>query len=321
MNAPRMNAPRANDPRLNPAGMTARSPEDILAAVPIVLGFSPEESVVMLTFGGAECFHARVDLPASREDRTDVALTLVRPAVRHGVGRALFVLYAISPDRAAACARELVRCFHGHAIDVVEVLRADGRQWWRVPLEKGRGEGRGVPYDLAGHVFTARAVASGRVTRSSRTELAATVAADPEAVRSVSAVLVRGPAHEPGEEVAAMVARLVASGDAPTAHETARILEGVQSPAGRDAVLAGVDRRDAGCHVDTWSALVRAAPPEKVAAAASVLAFLAWLAGDGALAWCAIDRAGEGSVPCTLRDRVADALEQALPPSVWEAVR
>jgi hypothetical protein len=63
---------------------------------------------------------------------------------------------------------------------------------------------------------------------------------------------------------------------------------------------------------------VRVAPPDLVAPAASVLAFLAWLAGDGALAWCALDRAGEGERPCSLADRVAQALERALPPSVWD---
>ena len=32
--------------------LTARTPEDVLAAVPVVLGFEPRDSVVMLTFGG-----------------------------------------------------------------------------------------------------------------------------------------------------------------------------------------------------------------------------------------------------------------------------
>jgi hypothetical protein len=51
---------------------------------------------------------------------------------------------------------------------------------------------------------------------------------------------------------------------------------------------------------------------------ASVLGFHAWLAGDGALGWCALERAAEGEPPCSLADVVAEALEQALPPSLWE---
>ena len=55
-----------------------------------------------------------------------------------------------------------------------------------------------------------------------------------------------------------------------------------------------------------------------LAPVASVLAFLAWLSGDGALAWCALDRAAEGDPPCTLADAVTEALDLALPPDVWE---
>ena len=47
---------------------TARCPEDVLAVVPVLLGFVPEESVAMLTFGAPRVFHARVDLPPSREE-------------------------------------------------------------------------------------------------------------------------------------------------------------------------------------------------------------------------------------------------------------
>ena len=43
--------------------LTARRPEDLLAAVPVVLGFRPCDSLVMLTFDAQRTFHARVDLP------------------------------------------------------------------------------------------------------------------------------------------------------------------------------------------------------------------------------------------------------------------
>ena len=74
-------------------------------------------------------------------------------------------------------------------------------------------------------------------------------------------------------------------------------------------------------NVTFWSTLVRSAPVELVAPVASVLAFLAWLSGDGALAWCALERAAEGAPPCSLAGRVAEALERALPPVLWEQRR
>ena len=82
--------------------------------------------------------------------------------------------------------------------------------------------------------------------------------------------------------------------------------------------MGGLTREAAERQVPVWSSLVRVAPPDLLASAASVLAFVAWLSGDGALAWCALDRAAEGDPPCTLADAVAEALDLALPPDVWE---
>jgi Domain of unknown function (DUF4192) len=301
--------------------LTARSPEDVLAAVPLVLGFVPEESVVMLTFGAADPFHGRLDLPQTAHERRAAAETLAAPAAHHGVRRVLFVLYAADPLRARSCARELVRVFARRGIDVVDVLRSDGRRWFTVPLEGPLRDGDGTPYDLSGHLFTAQAVAAGRVTRASRAELAASVAADPGAVRAVGAAVrelrARDPASE-GHWVRETVARLTDEGLRPDPARSARALMALRDPATRDAVLVGAGRRGAERQLPVWSALVRAAPPGLVSPVASVLAFLAWLAGDGALAWCALERAAEGDPPCPLAERVAGALEQALPPARWE---
>ena len=51
--------------------------------------------------------------------------------------------------------------------------------------------------------------------------------------------------------------------------------------------------------------------------AAGLLAFAAWLSGDGALAWCAVERCLAADPDHTLAHLVARALEQAVPPSEW----
>ena len=58
----------------------------------------------------------------------------------------------------------------------------------------------------------------------------------------------------------------------------------------RDVVWCAITREEAAAHVRVWRDVVRRSPEELVAPAAGLLAFAAWLAGDGALAWCAIDR-------------------------------
>ncbi len=303
--------------------MTARTPEDLLAAVPIVLGFQPEESVAMLTFGGAEAFHARIDLPLDDAERKDCAGSLLRPSLRHRVAAAAFVLYTGDAALASACARTIGPVFEDAGVEVLGVLRSDGRRWFAVPLDGSTGEGAGTPYDLTAHTFTATAVAAGRVVRASRAELAATVAADRRAVRAVDRARARlaiRPLDEPAEhrwlvETLETLDAHAARADPATA---ARLLVALGEAAGRDALLGRLDRRGAERLLQVLSALVRAAPSDLLAPAASVLAFAAWLAGDGALAWCALDRAEQGDPSCALADLVARALETAMPPTVWE---
>jgi hypothetical protein len=301
--------------------LTAKTPEDVLAAVPLVLGFVPEESVVMLTSGAAHPFHARLDLPRTAGERRDAAQSLLGPTRRHGVERVLFVVYATDVDLARSCARVLVTRFRHAGVDVADVLRSSGGRWFPLSLDGSVPDGPGTPYDVTGHLFTAQAVAAGRVTRGSRRELAATVAADPvcrDAVAAeVSGLRASGRAEDPASWLPDLVARLVEEGSLPDPPTTARLLVALAEPAGRDVAMADLTRESAERWLPLFSSLVRAATRELVAPAASVLAFLAWLSGDGALAWCALDRAAEGDPPCTLATAVADALELALPPDVW----
>jgi hypothetical protein len=303
--------------------LTARSPEDVLAAGPLVLGFVPEHSIAMLTFEARHPFHARLDLPLDAGERREAAQVLLEPCVRHEVRRVFFVLYTHDAEAARKCARALAREFTRQGVDVVDVLRSDGARWFPVAQWYGEPEGPGVPYDVDAHLFTAQSVMEGRVTLRSRTELAQTVAADEERIAAVAtaaeAVLADAPDPlDPVAETRSLVEALLASGRLATATEAARVLLAIRDRGPRDEMLRDVGRAEAERRLPLWSALVASAPPDLVAAPASVLAFLAWLAGHGALAWCALDRAAEGDPPCSLADSVTQALEQALPPSVWE---
>ena len=85
----------------------------------------------------------------------------------------------------------------------------------------------------------------------------------------------------------------------------------------RDVAWALMSREDARRHVELWRDVVRRCPTELLAAPASLLAFAAWLAGDGALAWCALDRCALADPDYRMAGLVAHTLEQALPPSAW----
>ena len=89
----------------------------------------------------------------------------------------------------------------------------------------------------------------------------------------------------------------------------------------RDEAWTWLHRSDARHAVDLWSDAVRRVPPSHVAGPAAVLAFAAWLVGDGALAWCAVDRCRELAPTHSLASLVAQLLDSATSPDRWEELR
>ena len=299
-------------PAHRPTPLKASTPEDVLAAIPVVLGFEPSDSVVMLTFGGGETFHARVDLPPPTALREAVA-QLLDPATAHGVTRVVFVFYADDTPTVRALTRKLRRSFCRAGIDVVEVLRAHAGRWF-APGRPG-ATGAGVPYDISGHRFRAQAVVDGIVVHGSREELEAMLRSRPDEVAVVAQAVRRAVPSPPGEIADLVDVRLDSGRFTPL--ELARVLLGLLDGHGRDGALAAISREVASSHVRLWTDAVQRAPDDLVAAPAAVLSLAAWLAGNGALAWCAVDRCQAVDPGNTLARLVADALTRAVPPSAW----
>lgn len=310
-------------PRPTPmATFTARTPEDVLAMVPVVLGFVPTASVAMLTFGAAQAFHARVDLPESRDEIPEVVDSLLEPARHHRVRRVLFVLYSDDVRLTSATARALLRAFNGRGIDVIDVLRADGERWYPAVGTRPGVPPWGVPYDVTAHPFLARAVVDGRVTYHSREELRATLAGDRAAIARVVGALADLAEAARDEELwtCALVQRHVRDRTAPADHEVARLLRGMLETGVRDVAWGTITRDSAREQVRFWSDVVRRGPTPMLAAPAALLAFAAWQAGHGALAWCALDRCAEADEDYPLAQLVGEALQRAVPPDAWEQV-
>lgn len=299
-------------PNTGPTTLTARTPEDLLALVLVVLGFEPADSIVMLTLGARHPCHARVDLPHHPGELAEVADVLLRPAVGHGATAVVFVVFSDDDRCARRTAGVLRRRFERTGVTVLETLRvAEGR--WH-PLH---GPPRvGVPYDVSAHPFVVAAVLDGRVLHGSRQALAATLVSRPGDVACVERALPQPEAS--GAWVARLVTRHAAASTSPTDAEAARLLLAVSDPHVRDEAWAGISRGQARRHVELWSDLVRRCPQVLLPHAAGVLAFASWLAGDGALAWCAVDRGREVDPDHSLLRLVADLLEGAVPPSEWE---
>lgn len=300
----------------------ARTPEDLLAVVPAVLGFHPEESLVMLTFGGRRSFHARVDLPREPRHLAQVVDMLLAPALRHRPASVLFVAYSADPERAASTALHASDVFDGRGFAVIKPLRSDGTSWFHVSRDEDPRTAEPHPYDVRTHALTAQTVLDGRVTLASRDAVAQSVAADPRAAERVLAAWL-GQLEAPladAAEVRALISRGLAGPPGLTDCEVARLAHACQAPTVRDAAWCDLRRETVEAHLELWREVVVRTPDVLVSGAAAVLGFAAWLAGHGALAWCAVDRARDADPECSLAGLVADLLQAAVPPTAWSDI-
>lgn len=299
--------------------ITARTPEDLLAAAPVLIGFTPDESIAMLTLGPQPCFHARIDLPQSRQDWPVVFERLLTPVLAYGVSRVAFVVYAAQGDGIRALGGALVQHFEDHAVHVIDSLHADGSHWF--PLLPGC-VGPGVPYDSGAHPITAQSVLDGQVTFASRAELAASIGAHPGQVSAVAAALAERPDCTADLQAETKwlsgILPKARSAESLAAPEVARLLRAIAQIELRDLVWLRMRRGDADQHVTYWTGVIRQAPAEVVAAPAALLAFAAWLAGRGALAWCAVERCTQVDPEYSMAALMSRLLEEAVPPHAWE---
>lgn len=300
---------------------TARGPADLIAVVPYLLGFHPQESVVLMTFGVEETFHARVDLPADEDGQAAVADLLTGVVVRHGVHRVALLVYTDDAWAAATFHDAVVPVMVRSDVEVVDVLRV-GPERFHSACDPGDP---GTPYDLRAHPFTAERVVEGTVVHRSRAELAATLdPVGPDDVAAVEAAARAAAGRRPdvaGD--AAWVRRTLVAhlGDgALSVDEAGRLLVLVDDDVLRDIAWAEMTREDARRHLELWRALVRRCPAPLLPAPATLLAFAAWLDGNGALAWCALDRVAAVDPAYPMAGFVGTLLEQAVPPATWSAI-
>ncbi|WP_300676965.1 DUF4192 domain-containing protein [Nocardioides sp.] len=295
--------------------MNLSTTDDLLAAVPVLLGFHPHDSAVMVTFGGAHPFHARIDLPPPDllpEVLTDLGAALLAPARRERPDSVVFVYYSAEAAAVVEVHRHLSRECRADGIVVLDGIRVEGDRWfraWRVP---SAGE-RGTTFDPAGHRFTAEAVLEGRVTAESREALARRLVGDAALVGAVSVAM--GQAEPwPLAQTRDLVEAHIGGRTRPSDAEAATLLLSIGAPQVRAGVWWGLTHAGAERHVELWIDLVRRAPGATVGDAATVLAAVSWLAGNGALAWCAVDRARAVGADNDVLVLIAGLLVGGVPP-------
>ena len=319
-----------------------KNPGDLLAAVPGFLGFHPRDSVVLLTTGAARNpFHARVDLPDDIDEVDDLVAHLVRVSRRAGTDQVAVVIYTADRALADVVMVMLETDLADVGVAVVMGVRADGERWFWLAGSMGDCAGEGTPYDVSTHPITVEAVVDGRVVHDSREALRdSLVGTDLDEIEAVTDAMevalarMQAAARHPlgpenpsglrdhlvqeGRWLQHRVRRFVDDRRRLDAHDVGRLLVAIVRIDVRDVAWSEITRPDARVHVDLWADVVRRSPHAALAAPAALLAFAAWLSGDGALAWCAVDRSQEADPGYSLAALVAQTLACAMPPSAWE---
>lgn len=329
--------PPAPVPAQASPGLLLDSTEDVLGAVPYLLGFHPADSLVVIGMRGRwprGRLHLTVrwDLPTAASE-LDQALPLL---VREEVTQVVVVGYGpgplVTPQVDAA-----VALFRRSGVRLVDALRVEGGRYWSYlcsdtaccPVD-------GTPYERQAGVVAAHATVHGLVALPDREALersldpvggaarSAMRRATARAVQEVRAGLAAC------DDAGAFTAEFVADGV-----RRVRSAIGVYASGGRldddEAARLGLDLtviriRDEAwtlitddtheAHFRLWHDLTRRLEPRFVPAAASLFGLVAWRGGDSALAAVALARAHATDPGYSMANLIAHALRHLLPPRV-----
>lgn len=304
-------------------------PGALIAALPAVLGFVPENSLVLVSVeGGGLGSVMRVDLSEELVDRVD---QLAEVAAAADPDAAIAVIVDAEGAQCPSCNedhRELCTLLadelsqHGimlWAAHVVDQVALGGR-WHCVD---GCGSA-GLVDDPSASPLAAAAVLDGRRLYSRRADLQAVIAVDPDRSAGLDAAVeqqaaTREAAHRADPaghalscrrdiENAMAAAARVADGEALSEVELAELGCALTDAQVRDTMYALAVGENAGAAESLWAVLARTLPQPWRVEALVLLAFSAYARGDGPLAGVSL----EAALRCEPGHRMAEMLDTAL---------
>ncbi len=305
------------------------SPGDVAQLVPYLVGFVPQESLVLLvTRQGRVEVTARADL-ADVQPNGEAEHLIDRIWGRFPDADAFMVAYTDQPAQGWGVLR---RCRqHLPAGADGQCMLVAGDTWHT------EGGAAGV-VDRFGPIAVQAAYAGLAASRS-RADLEASFASPADSVeldKAVAAASGRLPAVSDTARIVERTHDLIsqyrrddntavrkAVSGIPAEDAAQLALLGLTS-AGRDTALLSITRADADSHLELWRAVVNAVPASYAEAATYLAGMAAWVTGDGAVANVALSRSLEiadrtAAEPLAgLLDRLID---QVVPPTAWEQVR
>ena len=326
------------------AASALRGPADAVAALPHLLGFAPQESLIAIWVrDGAVALTQRIDLPDA--DRgSAVAGHLIRTAASAVAPQVLLVVATGEADAPTDHAPGLpfrwlvdrVSAFADEAgVEVLDALLTDGQRFWSYRCTGGccPPQGRRI---TPGDIARMAAVFEQAAPQVRRTDLESAWATDPDRAALVEPLVEEwesdlcaeaARAVEQARHVAleswrdaqlAAIESVMRAGCPADPRETARVLVGLADVRVRDTIVwqLGQGPIDESAREVLADAL-RCAPPGYAAPVATVLALACWQCGDGARATMALERALADDPDYRLAHLAVESISSGIPPSAW----
>jgi hypothetical protein len=305
------------------------TPGDIVASIPVLCGFPPRDSVVLISLRGPRKrvgLTMRLDLPPAALEQ-EAAVSLAERIAHDGAGHAVVAVFAA--QRRGALVEELVTQLEQRGVRLLEALHVHGGRWSSYVCTGSCCPPEGTPVPPVPTLIEAERVLDGRPVLASRQELVQSLAppvllaraeADQRIAEADSELtelhLTEG--REAWRDLVLAEGREalahVASGGTVSARSAARLAVALQDVDVRDEMATwALDDSDALLSLVTQ--VVRRAPPPDDAPACTLLAWVAYERGNGAMVNVALDRALDSDPSYRLALLLQAALDGQLPPS------
>ena len=316
----------------SPTVLRLGDPADVLSAIPYLLTYRPECSLVFLLLSERRLIvTARIELEIDRAPSVvDLADYLQRVSADHGADGLILVAYHTDIAWASGLLIDLISWLDSVAVH--EALVADGQCWWScLCLHKGRaecgcGDSTGTPYDVSATAVSAQAVVAGLNVQPSREALAESVAGPAtDQARQLATMLLEAALAEISElglveqkERMALLIDQHCSGRSLTEREYGQLAILAYEPGVRDVAVDRMDRAQAAAHIALWREVVAHTIAPFEVPPLCLLGLAGWLSGDGALQVVCMERAEQIQPDYSLL-RVLDQINaDALHPGVWD---
>jgi hypothetical protein len=310
------------------ARLKVRQPDDLLALLPYLVGFHPDEDLVAVFIkSGRVKLTTRTDIPPESAG-DELAEWIDALAKRERADALALIAYSAASLPANRLLTHLMGRLSEH--ELTDVLYVGHGRWWSLTCGEACCPLAGTPYDLSSHPMSAAAVLAGLGVRTNRRELEASISGPPEAElpRLVDAAEDLLAELEPFDSRKSAGELLVSIMDSAMADPSALderncLLLGllVTDVYVRDSAWARIGRSDAEDHVRLWGSVVTRVPPVLAPAPLCLLGMAAWVSGQGALVNCCRERVSQVDPDYSMGKLLSDIGERGIPPSIWQEIK